>query len=88
MANIKEYTILKTSCRTGATREITGTLEELKKYFKYTLECGESWQEEKGNHKINTNPKSINALINNLNWAVNNSAANGCGNSYFRLKEV
>ena len=81
----KEYTILIT--RRGVTREITGTLEYLKQYFKYTLECGQSWEHEKGNHKINTNPKSISALVNNINWAVNNSAANGYANDYYKLKK-
>lgn len=54
-----------------------GTLEELIKGFGYTLKCGRSWESEKGNKKINVNPKSIKALITNLNNAVNNSASNG-----------
>lgn len=84
MPKQKEYTILKT--RRGVTREVTGTLEYLKKYFKYTLECGKSWEHEKGNRKINTDPKSASALVNNLNNAVNNSAANGCACEWFTLK--
>ena len=60
-----------------------GTLEELIRAHSYTLECGASWQHEKGNRKINQNPKTINALISNLNWATNNSASNGySGKSY------
>lgn len=65
-----------------------GTLEELVKYHSYTLECGASWQHEKGNKKINREPKSINVLISNLNNAVNNSAANGyAGKDYSLVTE-
>lgn len=39
-----------------------GKLENLKKAFGYTLECGVSW-----NSKINKKPKTINAFINALN---------------------
>lgn len=63
----------------------TGTLLELIKLYKYTLECGQSWEHEKGNKKINCNPKTINQLIKNLNNAVNNSAANGCASETFKL---
>lgn len=52
----------------------SGTLEELVEYFKYDLECGESWSYEKGNYKINTNPKTIKSLVNNLNKASHNSS--------------
>ena len=41
-------------------RETFGTLEELIQYFGYTLETGKSYEREKGNYKINTNPKSLN----------------------------
>ena len=70
------------------TTETHGTLEELVKHFKYTLECGESWQHEKGNKKINTNPKTIKSLISNLNNAKNNSAANGFSGTSYSLKET
>lgn len=63
----------------------TGTLEELIKAYGYTLECGASWQHEKGNKKINRNPKTIHSLITNLNYAVDNSAANGYSGKTFRL---
>ena len=43
-----------------------GTLEELIKTFSYTLEKGASWQHEKGNKKINRNPKNIKSLISNI----------------------
>lgn len=81
----KEYTIIKN--RRGSDTEVTGTIEYLTNYFKYTLETGESWQHEKGNSKINTNPKSGASLVNNLNKAKINSAANGAPSEYFRLKE-
>jgi len=62
------------------------TLEEAVHYYGYTLECGASWQHEKGNKKINRNPKSIRALIKNLNKASDNSARNGCGNIYTHIE--
>ena len=59
----KIYTIVKT--RRGKDRDTSGTLEELIKYFSYTLECGNSW-----NRKINRNPKNINALLKALSQSV------------------
>lgn len=41
---------------------IKGTVEQLVKYFGYTLECGHSW-----NSKINKNPTTYKSLISNLN---------------------
>ena len=58
------------------------TVEEAINYYGYTLECGASWQHERGNKKINRNPKTIASLITNLNNASNNSARNGCGDYY------
>jgi hypothetical protein len=81
----KEYTIIKN--RRGKDTEVTGTIQELTDYFRYTLETGESWQHERGNSKINVNPKSGASLVNNLNKAKTNSAANGAPSEYFRLKE-
>jgi len=63
----------------------TGTLAELIKAYKYTLECGQSWEREKGNKKINTNPKTILQLIRNLNNAKNNSAANGYSGTFYKV---
>ena len=57
---------VKTS-RTSATSRpdrdnyINGTLEDLIKYYGYTLEVGQSW-----NPKINTQPTTIRGLISNL----------------------
>ena len=62
-----------------------GTLEELIKYHSYTLECGASYQHERGNKKINREPKSIATLISNLNNAVNNSAANGYAGKFYSV---
>ena len=69
--------ITNSSCST------TGTIQELVKYYGYTLECGESWQHEAGNSKINVKPKGIKTLIKNLNNAVNNSAANGYAGKHY-----
>ena len=71
--------------RRDTQREVTGTLLELIEYFRYTLERGRSWQHERGNKKIDIAPKSILSLVKNINNAENNSAANGCGSTYFTL---
>jgi hypothetical protein len=65
-----------------------GTLSELIQSYSYSLEVGESWQHEKGNKKINRNPKSISALINNLGNADNNAAANGYAGTRYSYQEV
>lgn len=65
----------------------TGTLAELIQYHAYTLEVGESYQREKGNKKINRNPKSIKTLITNLNNAKSNAAANGNSSTHYTLAE-
>ena len=64
----------------------TGTLEHLvNEVFGYTLEVGASYAHEKGNKKINRNPKTGTSLVTNLNNAVSNSAANGCASKYYEL---
>lgn len=56
----------------------TGTLEYLiKKVFGYTLEVGASYQHERGNKKINQNPKTAQQLAINLYNAKNNAARDG-----------
>lgn len=45
----------------GKYRAIKGTLEQLTKYFKYTLEVGNSYDE-----KISTEPKTFRSLMSNL----------------------
>ncbi len=87
---MKIYKIQNTKSRHG--RESStymsdiGTVAELVAYYRYTLETGQSWQHEKGNRKINCNPKGIKSLITNLNNAKNNSAANGYSGT--RYEEV
>ena len=80
----KEYTIIKD--RKNKSSEMTGTLEKLIADTAYTLETGASYQNEKGNKKINRNPKNIKALVTALNNAVNNSAANGYSETSYSLK--
>ena len=71
MAVKKEYTIIK--YHRGRKTEVTGTIEELTEYFSYTLECGASWQNERGCRKVNKNPKTIKSLINAVNNAFDNT---------------
>ena len=87
---MKQFTIKETRYSFNGMREkeITGTLEELIQYFSYTLECGKSWERERGNKKINVHPKTIKSLVNNLNNAKTNSAANGCPNEYYDVVET
>jgi hypothetical protein len=81
----KTYTVTSTRVRTNSTITFEGTLPELIEKFSYTLECGASYSHEKGNKKINRNPKSIKSLVSNLNNAVNNSAANGYAGIYYDI---
>lgn len=81
----KVYTIVKH--RRGNATEISRTLEEFIQYFGYTLEVGKSWEHEKGNKKINPQPKTIKSLITNINNAENNAAANGYSGTWYELKE-
>lgn len=84
----KYYTITSTYDRSGTTTQLTGTLSELIYAFSHTLECGHSWEFEKGNKKINCNPKSIKSLITNLNNAVNNTASNGYSGRTFTYETI
>jgi hypothetical protein len=81
---VKIYTVIKE--RRGRTTEEKGTMSELLDYFGYTLECGKSWEHEKGNSKINLNPKTGKSLITQLNKAVTNSASNGYPSEYYKLQ--
>jgi hypothetical protein len=74
--------------RSGTTSAITAELDVLIHAHAYTLECGASWQHEKGNKKINQKPKSIASLITNLNNAVNNTAANGYASISYHWEEA
>lgn len=82
----KVFTIIKHNSSNGNTYTQSGTLQELIEAYSYTLETGKCYEHEKGNKKINLNPKSAKALVTQLNNAVNNSAANGCSNYYFTLE--
>jgi hypothetical protein len=83
MKKEKLYIITSTrsmSGRSSSSRPLS--VADAVEYFGYTLECGASWQHERGNKKINRNPKTIKSLITNLNNAANNTARNGCGDYY------
>jgi hypothetical protein len=84
----KTYKVTKTKHRTGQTYVQVGTLTELIKAYTYTLECGQSYEHEKGNKKINTNPQNIKSLVTNLNNASNNSTANGYSGVSYEFEEV
>jgi len=89
MKTAKKYIIVCDTHRTGKISETRPlTIEEAIDYFGYTLQCGQSWQHEPGNKKINRNPKTIKSLISNLNNAVDNSAMNGYGGKSYSFKEV
>lgn len=79
----KTFIVESNRRRTGSRTRFEGTLEELVKSFSYTLEVGKSWEHEKGNSKINCNPKTIGALIKNLNNAKNNAASDGYADIYY-----
>ena len=66
--------------RTYTTRPLT--LAEAVDYYSYTLATGASWSHDKGNRKINRNPKTILSLISNLNNATRNTSKNGCGSLF------
>jgi hypothetical protein len=61
------------SDRPDSSRDTTGTLPELMDYFSYTLEAGASWEHEKGNKKVNREPKTFKALVTALNNAKHNT---------------
>lgn len=74
----------------GRDREYTseGTLEELIEYYRYTLDTGKSYEREKGNKKINTNPKTIQQLCDNLQKAKDNAARNGYSGHSYTWEEI
>ena len=65
-----------------------GTISDLVKAYGYSLEVGQSWQHEKGNKKINRQPKSIKSLLTNLYNAKNNAAADGYSGCSFDEVQV
>jgi hypothetical protein len=82
------YQVTKTKDRDGRTYTQEGTLDELVKDYSYTLETGAGYSHEKGNAKINQQPKTIASLISNLNNSVNNAAANGYAGISFAAKII
>ena len=83
----KTYKIECTRTLNGTTRVVEGTIEYLVKYFKYTLECGHSYEYEKGNKKINMEPKTGKSLVTNLNKAEMNSSLHGYQSCSYQLIE-
>lgn len=81
----KVYTIKHTRMTTGTERTQTGTLAELIDAYGYTLECGKAYEHERGNAKINMSPRTVGALVTNLNRAVNNSSRIGSANGFYEL---
>jgi hypothetical protein len=82
---MKTFKIRKVNPDRGVNLISEGTLEELIDCHVYTLECGKYYEREKGNKKINLNPKTVKALISNLNNAVNNAATNGYSSVTYSL---
>jgi len=75
MSQEKLYTVqTKRITGRGSDRDsiniVTGTLEELTKYFSYTLEVGASW-----NKKVNRWPKSFKGFMNSLQLAYEEKEA-------------
>ena len=82
----KQYTIIMSDKLFGRDyAPYTGTIDELIEYHRYTLEKGKSWEHEKGNSKINMNPRTGANLVEQLNNAENNAAANGYSAIQYRL---
>lgn len=86
MAQKKIYTII---CQhRGRETEYTGTVEELVKVFSYTLECGHSWERERGCKKVNPNPTTIKGLLRALDNSVYNTQGSCFNPDSYYLKEV
>ena len=82
MAKKSIYTVVITRVRmmgNSSTMETTGIIEELTKYFKYTLEVGKSW-----NSKINLCPKTIKSLVSNVNKTYEEK---NNGMTYIKVKD-
>ena len=87
MAKVKKFQITQTNSR-GSVTSYEGTVAELTQMFSYSLDCGKSWEHEKGNKKINTQPKTIKSLVTNIENAKNNSAANGFAGFSYDYSEI
>lgn len=67
---------------------VVGTIDELIHAFHYTLDCGHSWQNEKGCKKINMNPRGVVSLCKNLYNASNNATGNGFSGKFYEPAEI
>lgn len=79
----QEYTVVID--RKGREKPVSGTMEELLDYFSYTLEVGKSYEHERGRYKINMAPKNVQQLVDALNKAVTNAAANSAPSTYYSV---
>ena len=77
LIEVKEKVGCIISARRGKTTRWIGTVSSLTDSFRYTLETGKSYENEKGNKKINLNPKTIKALVNELQKSLKNSGNSG-----------
>ena len=84
----KRYTIVMSRYGRSDIKAENLTLPELIDYYRYTLEVGKSWEHEKGNHKINMNPRTVKELVKNLNWATNNAARDGYSGKHYSIEEL
>jgi len=75
------HTIIKT--RRGESKEVSGTVEELTKYFGYTLEVGHSY-----NQKISRHPRTAASLVSNLNKAVAEKMRGSYDPDHYTLKDA
>ena len=61
-----------------------GTVKQLVEWYQSTLENGKEYEHQRGCKKISLNPRNLEGLVNNLNKALDNIAANGyCEDYYF-----
>ena len=77
---MKKFTVVVRHTRRGE-KEVSGTLEELKRYFNYTFEVGCSW-----NNKINRNPKTIKSFCKALQECFEEKEAQCFERSFVELK--
>lgn len=86
----KRYRLTKTKSGYSGTRTylMEGTLEELLQACSYTLECGKSYEHERGRAKINRTPKTMKSLCLNLEKAADNAARNGYSGCSYSFEEL
>ena len=76
----KTYTIIRT--HHGRKSEHTGTVQELTEYFRYTLECGNGW-----NQRIPLNPRTAKSLLSALRKCVDELQGGSYNPDYYELVE-